>query len=218
MGKGFKQKQTYLGESKHASVRKTFKRGLNKKVVTNAFAIKNPFSSREEIEQYLSCDTIQCLICGREFPCQLGTHLAVHGINRHEYKKMYNIPESYSLVTAAWHRKKSEAMKPEQLNHFKNIIRPGKPKGIKIEIPWLKEEHRVTLRLYDHKKDMSKGENSKNAVMTDDDVKTVRSDYAEANGKHGTIALLARRFNVSEGCIHSIVHNRGWKHLLPTKG
>jgi hypothetical protein len=58
------------------------------------------FQTLEEVENYLSGDKIQCLLCGKWF-IALGQHIAKsHDISIPEYKVKFNIPHSYGLIGA----------------------------------------------------------------------------------------------------------------------
>lgn len=59
-----------------------------------------------------------------------------------------------------------------------------------------------------------KGERNSKAVLTDDDVLAIRSEYT---GKYGQCASFARRHGVSHAAIQDIVHGRSWTHLLTVK-
>lgn len=60
--------------------------------------IDNKFETRKEVEEYLSGNTITCLICGEERKRLGGTHLRKgHGLSPDEYKIMFGIPLSYTL-------------------------------------------------------------------------------------------------------------------------
>lgn len=213
MSKGFKQKQTYLGESRHMSVRKVHQREQRKKAVTKMFPVNEPFASREELDEYLSGDKIQCLICGREFPCQLGQHIRVHRMTRQEYKKKYNIPLSVGLVTKTFHNKKSANMKPEQIKHMKAINSLSSRKKSQPMQGWLKDEYSASLKSNRNKIIPKKGMEHSNSVLSDSDVAMIRREYKNKVGKYGAISGLAKIYKVSEGCIAGIVKNRTWRHI-----
>lgn len=56
-----------------------------------------------------------------------------------------------------------------------------------------------------------KGVRNSKAVLTDNDVLSIRSEYT---GKYGQCASIARRYGVSHAAIQDIVHGRNWTHLL----
>lgn len=62
-----------------------------------------------------------------------------------------------------------------------------------------------------------KGEASGRAILTEQDVLTIRDIYRKHSRTHGTIAI-ARRYGVSVSTITAIVTGRSWRHLnLPIK-
>lgn len=58
------------------------------------------------------------------------------------------------------------------------------------------------------------GVRNNKAVLTDDDVLAIRSEYT---GKYGQCVSFARRHGVSHAAIQDIVHGRSWTHLLTVK-
>ena len=68
--------------------------------VRDGFPMREPFSSAEEIKEYLSGDMVTCLICGND-KRSLGPHLKMHGMTARSYKEMYHIPFTYSLDAAS---------------------------------------------------------------------------------------------------------------------
>lgn len=64
------------------------------------FPVETVFETREQLDQYLSGDTIQCLLCGREFQL-LDTHLrGVHGLTSDDYRKRYGIGSTVGLQSS----------------------------------------------------------------------------------------------------------------------
>jgi hypothetical protein len=60
-----------------------------------------PFKTRRDIERYFSGDTIECLLCGRQFK-RLQTHLAAkHGVAADDYKRRFGLPWTRGLTSAA---------------------------------------------------------------------------------------------------------------------
>jgi hypothetical protein len=62
------------------------------------FPVKGAFTSEQEVDEYLSGDTIQCLECGVEKKV-LGKHLPCHSLNVDSYKLKYGIPKGRALMT-----------------------------------------------------------------------------------------------------------------------
>ena len=55
------------------------------------------------------------------------------------------------------------------------------------------------------------GARNSKAVLTEDDVLAIRSEYT---GKYGQCASFARHYGVSHAAIQDVVHGRNWTHLL----
>lgn len=55
-----------------------------------------------------------------------------------------------------------------------------------------------------------RGERSHFAILTADDVKAIRDELASG---HRNAAAIARRYNVSHGCILAISHRKTWHHI-----
>jgi len=66
--------------------------------------------SLKELDEYLSGDYIECLLCGREFK-SLGMHLKkTHGYEPRKYKEDFNIPVTRSLSGEVTRKLSSNAM------------------------------------------------------------------------------------------------------------
>jgi predicted transcriptional regulator len=66
---------------------------------------REPFRTREQVDEYLSGDSVQCLICGRRFN---GLHMHLkfkHGITDDDYRQRYGIPLSRSLTSVTYRAK-----------------------------------------------------------------------------------------------------------------
>ena len=70
------------------------------------------FKTKEEVDNYLSGDTIECLICGKNFK-SLSAHLKTHNITAKEYKLLLGIPMSRGLCSPAWSQAVSEKIKEQ---------------------------------------------------------------------------------------------------------
>lgn len=72
-----------------------------------------PFETMEEIEEYVSGSTIECLECGRHFKMITGKHLQqVHDITQDEYREKWGIPRTLGLAIAALKEvKRDQALK-----------------------------------------------------------------------------------------------------------
>lgn len=70
--------------------------------------IHHPFTSRAEVDEYLSGEDIECLICGRRFLILSGKHLKSHGVTSSEYRQMFCIPAGRGLAGAIYRAQRSE--------------------------------------------------------------------------------------------------------------
>jgi ROS/MUCR transcriptional regulator protein len=83
------------------------------------------FKTRAEIERYFSGDTIECLICRRNFK-RLHAHLAAkHGVTVDEYKRRFGLPwtrgltSATSLANSGWtEERKAKARKVARKSQF----------------------------------------------------------------------------------------------------
>lgn len=91
-----------------------------------------PFQTMAEIDEYLSGNCIQCLICGESFQ-RLNRHLQrVHEIAPDEYRRRFGIPFGRSLTSAPSRAKTGAAMTPERIRHLisvSQVWKPGFPRG-----------------------------------------------------------------------------------------
>lgn len=87
MGAALKKKQAYLNEWKVKARRRTMP----------GYPIEKPFETRKEVEDYLNCDRLTCLLCGKTYKSLCG-HLSVHGTNADDYKEKYGLPFGAGLT------------------------------------------------------------------------------------------------------------------------
>ena len=91
------------------------------------------FTSQEEVDEYISKDTICCLLCGKHYKA-LAAHLVmVHGVYAEDYKTRYNISQEIGLCGCETHSKKK-----------KNGIENWKKYGQAIRAALLSEPRRIT--------------------------------------------------------------------------
>jgi len=65
--------------------------------IDSGYPVEKPFSSIEDVREYLSGDRVVCLLCGRSYKV-LSSHLkAKHDMTTDEYRERYRIPWSYGL-------------------------------------------------------------------------------------------------------------------------
>lgn len=72
---------------------------------------------------------------------------------------------------------------------------------------------RVYNANYGHRLEKVRGENNKNHILTEVQVKEIREKYIKNSRKFGQPAL-AKKYGVSRGSIEKIVNNKKWKHLV----
>ena len=91
-----------------------------------------PFQTMAEVDEYLSGNTIECLICGESFQ-RLERHLQyVHNIAPDDYRRRFGIPFKRSLTSAPSRAKSGAAMTPERIRHLISVSpvwEPGFPRG-----------------------------------------------------------------------------------------
>jgi hypothetical protein len=86
-----------------------------------------PFQTMREVDDYLSGNTIACLICGKSLQ-RLNIHLQkVHGTTPVEYRAQFGIPFSRSLTSEPSRAKSRAAMTPERLEQFKRVMASNDP-------------------------------------------------------------------------------------------
>jgi predicted transcriptional regulator len=72
-------------------------RHAKRRQVLPGFPVKEPFSTLEQMKEYLRGDRITCLLCGKPYKA-LGGHLsAVHGMSADDYKAKYGLPFTFGL-------------------------------------------------------------------------------------------------------------------------
>lgn len=80
------------------------------------------FSRPEDIEAYISGDTLTCLLCGKEYRGLLIHVRGLHQMAPDDYRMQFNIPAKYSLNGAATReRKRWLASRDENLEHIRRL-------------------------------------------------------------------------------------------------
>jgi predicted transcriptional regulator len=74
-----------------------------------------PFQTMQEVDDYLSGDTVECLVCRKSFQTLNFTHLASHGITHDEYRVRFGIPFNRSLTSAPFRAKSRALIGPERI-------------------------------------------------------------------------------------------------------
>jgi predicted transcriptional regulator len=78
------------------------------------------FQTMEEVEKYLSGDTIECLICGKTFGSLSVAHLRSHGITHDEYRIRFGIPFKRSLTSAPFRAKLRAVVDADYIARLRN--------------------------------------------------------------------------------------------------
>ena len=74
------------------------------------YPIETPFNSIEAVREYISGDSIICLLCGKKFK-RLNIHLHfIHEMTADEYKEKYSIPWTYALACEESSKLSADAM------------------------------------------------------------------------------------------------------------
>jgi hypothetical protein len=77
----------------------------------------------DEVNDYLSEDTITCLLCGRRLQ-RLHKHLyGIHDISPDEYRAQFGIPYKRSLASAPSRARTRAANTPERIEVFRQLAR-----------------------------------------------------------------------------------------------
>lgn len=74
---------------------------MNETIVKEPLMTNTPFQTMEEVDNYLSGDTVECLLCGKRFESIHSSHLRWHGISHAEYRKRFGLPANRSLIGAS---------------------------------------------------------------------------------------------------------------------
>jgi hypothetical protein len=91
------------------------------------------FTSRQEVDLYLSGNTIICLLCGRAMKRLAGLHLPrIHDTNEAEYKSRFGIPAKRGLVSLPTHKKMIANWTPEKRAATGAVLAPLRPAGDKL--------------------------------------------------------------------------------------
>jgi len=122
-GRSMKGTRTYGGSGTSHSLTTAY--GVaHKHTHLKFFPMKFAFSTMQEINEYVSGHTIQCLECGHEYR-NLGRHLFRHNTDVDSYRIKYGIPKGIALVVAEILKINSETAKSvnSQLNDDEKIAK-----------------------------------------------------------------------------------------------
>lgn len=76
------------------------------------------FNNLDEVRDYLNCEKIECLECGKKFKKLNQNHLLNHAISVREYKIKYGIPVTWGLLSEPCRERAKEAA-----NNLNNLDR-----------------------------------------------------------------------------------------------
>jgi predicted transcriptional regulator len=88
---------------------------MNEPIRKEPFMADTPFQTMQEVDNYLSGDTVACLICGKSFQTLNCSHLGSHGITHDEYRIRFGIPFNRSLTSAPSRAKSRALIGPERV-------------------------------------------------------------------------------------------------------
>jgi predicted transcriptional regulator len=107
-------------------------RAQKSREVLSGYPRCEPFKTRTEIEEYVSADEIECLLCGRAFK-NLGIHLKrIHQMYPDDYRYRYNIPAHFGLVgKSTSDRMSANSSQPDRIEFVRRL---GKKVGGKTQV------------------------------------------------------------------------------------
>jgi hypothetical protein len=82
------------------------------------------FQTMAEVNEYLSGNRIQCLVCGKYFLRLQCLHLRTHGMTADQYREEFGILWNRSLTSAPSRKATSLSMTPERIAAFKAVLTP----------------------------------------------------------------------------------------------
>jgi hypothetical protein len=89
------------------------------------------FETKEQVDEYLNSDEIECLICGRFFEF-LGAHIRDHNVSSEEYREKFGLPLGAPLAGKSYRQKHKEIMLK---THQEGKIKETDPKILKKMAP-----------------------------------------------------------------------------------
>ena len=91
---------------------------MNEPILKEPCMTDTPFQTMQEVDNYLSGDTVACLICGKSFQTLNCSHLGSHGITHDEYRVRFGIPFNRSLTSAPFRAKSRALIGPEHIERL----------------------------------------------------------------------------------------------------
>jgi predicted transcriptional regulator len=104
------------------------------------------FQTMAEVDEYLSGDTVECLICCKNFQCLPNHILRKHDTVPEEYHRRFGIPFSRSLTSAKYRAMAAAAVSPQSKEGLRRegAARTGPPRfgGHRIGIPAVENKNK----------------------------------------------------------------------------
>lgn len=124
---------------RHGSHGRTFKRNTmraaGRRMTLPGYPVPAGPLTGEQIDKYLSGDTIVCLLCGKNYRRLGGPHLEkIHGVSVEEYQDRYAIPYSRGLVSSSCRDRYAESAKAighdrDYMSDIRQLSTTTKPKS-----------------------------------------------------------------------------------------
>lgn len=167
------------------------------------------FSSQQEIDDYLSGDRIQCLICGKSY-LSLSSHLVrAHDISPFDYKDRLGISKGTPLVTSFISEKMStSAIESDTIKTIRNLDEEYKKNYRMVGSKTKKKRTKIHIQKLMPNLSYSdnRGEKHGNAVLTDEQAKEIFLSTDKQK-------VLAKRYGVFQSNISLIWRRKAFVHI-----
>jgi len=105
------QYKNFGGDGRHAGKRGWGIEDSRPRAPKPVYYRSTPFSTQDELDEYLSIQPFVCLECGKEVP-NLSAHIhKAHGITVADYKVKWGIPQKYKFITDEYRLARSDMLK-----------------------------------------------------------------------------------------------------------
>jgi predicted transcriptional regulator len=139
MGIGTQGYMTGGGSTRRAAAKRAARRAIRP-----GYPRETPFETKQEIDEYLSRDTVECLLCGHRMRRVSGSHLQkIHGMSEEVYRLKYNIPMNAGLVSASSQKEYADAALRRNAIEALGGLRKGPPRGIRPRLTELETRERT---------------------------------------------------------------------------
>lgn len=153
-GSKFRQSGTTMQKSAPAS--EVARREAVRRVLPGFPA--TPFSRINDIEAYISGDTITCLVCGQERRGLIAHVRSMHDMDATEYRQRFNIPSRFSLLgTATREKRRKWALREENMVRIAQLGRESRDRdrtpasSASLNTTFRKDASLRSLRIIDDK-------------------------------------------------------------------